>query len=303
MSAVEWARFTAGKDPASPSSAHWTKVTSVKHGTHLTSGTRIAEDQKIAAELIYDGKLATTRTKAVFFSPNYWGNGSRYGTLGFDVDWPTLLAGRTLYWVEPILTYKIPVHRFLLSRKPPAHGLVAYDPDTDAGPLRRIDGQWYRTSDAVSEILTDEDVDLSQVTSFDITMHHEQFCSLQRRPCEEAGNTGFTRTSRRFQAALLGRGLTSLNDLMIRDGTLSGAATYGLYGLPLALGGSKGFTGAVVDNKQTQLVLRGALLLLAGGDATGAAELARLLVSADVRDAVLLSLIREHYDLPTWEWD
>ncbi|GEM_PF-3218954 len=303
MSAAEWNKFTQGKGPAGSSSEHWTRITSVRHGTHLTSGIRIAEDQEIAAELIYEGKLATTRTKVVFFSPNYWGNGSRYGTLGFEVDWPSLLAGRALYWVEPIFTYKIPVHRFLLSRKPPAPGLVSYNPDTDTGPLRRIGGEWFRTSDAASEILTDEDVPLSEVTSFDVTMHHEQFCCLQRWPCEEAGHTGFSRTSRRFQAALLGKGLTALNELMIRNGALSSAASHGLWGLPLALGGQKGFSGVVLDNNQAKLVLKGALLLLAEGDASGAAELARLLISADVRDEILLSLIREHYGLPTWEWD
>lgn len=235
MSAAEWGAFTVGKDPAGPGSEHWTRITSVRHSTHLTSGIRIAEDQKISAELIYDGKLATTRTKVVFFSPNHWNDGSRYGTLEFEVNWSDLLQGRNLYWVEPIRDYRIPVHRFLLSRKPPAPGLTPYDPTVDTGPLRRIGDDWFRTSDAASEILTDEDVPLSEVTSFDVTRHHEKYCSLGRSSCLEAGHSGFLKISRRFQAALLGNGLTALNRLMIRNGTLSHAASHGLCGLPLPL--------------------------------------------------------------------
>lgn len=303
MSATEWSAFTVGKAPAGPGSEDWTRITSVQHGTHLRSGIRIAEDQKISAELIYDGKLAKTRTKVVFFSPNYWTDGSRYGTLEFEVAWPDLLHGRTLYWVEPIRAYKIPVHRFLLSRKLPAPGLTLYDPVADDGPLRRIGHEWFRTSEHASEILTDEDVPLSEVTSFDVTLHHKKYCSLGGSLCPEAGNSGFSKTSRRFQAALLGNGLTALNRLMIRGGTLSPAASHGLYGLPLPLGGSKTFAGVITDHGQARLALKAALLLLASGDFKGADELARLLVSADVRDEILLSLIRKHYGLPTWEWD
>lgn len=302
MSVAEWRTFTDGKGAPGPESTDWVKFSSVRHGTHLTSGIRIAEDQKIAAELVRDGKLATSRTKAVFFSPNRWGNGSRYGTLEFEVHWVSLLAERTLYWLEPITTYKIPVHRFMLSRNPALPGLIQYNPDADLGPLRRIGGEWFRTVDSASEILIDEDVHLWDVTSFDVTPHHEQFCCLQRYPCEENGQTGYTRTSRRFRAALIGRGLTSLNKLMVHNGTLSAAASHGLCGLPIALGGIKSFTGSVADGGEAQTVMKGALLLLASGDANAANELARILPSAAVRDEVLLSLIREHYEMPTWDW-
>lgn len=59
----------------------------------------------------------------------------------------------------------------------------------------------------------------------------------------------------------------------------------------------------IIDHDQAQLALKAALLLLAIGDLKGAEDLARLLVSADVRDGILLSLIREHYNQPTWDWD
>ncbi|MBK1969754.1 hypothetical protein JIX59_10430 [Brevundimonas diminuta] len=301
MSAAEWTTFTAGKNPAGPDAQGWTIMTSVRHGTHLTSGVRIAQDGKIAADLIYDGKLANTRTRVVFLSPNSWHDGSRYGTLEFEMAWPGVLDGRTLYWVEALRNYAIPIHRFILSRRPPISGLTAYDPINDDGPIRLVGDQWFRVSDTACEILVDEDIPVDEIDAFSVTRHHERFCSQRRRPCEEAGG-GFIRTSRRFQAALLGGGLTGLNRLMLRDGKLTGDAEHGTYALLLALGGQKGFMGVVTHPAQAMLVLRGALLLLAGGDQTGAADLARLLASANARDDLVRDMIRKHYDLPTWDW-
>lgn len=301
MSAAEWTTFTAGKGPAGPDAQGWTLMTSVRHGTHLTSGVRIAQDGKIAADLIYDGKLANTRTRVVFLSPNSWHDGSRYGTLEFGMTWPGALSTRTLYWVEALRDYSIPIHRFILSRRPPISGLTPYDPVTDDGPLRLVSDQWFRVSDAACEILVDEDVPVDEIDAFSVTKHHDRFCSLGRRPCEEASG-GLLRTSRRFQAALLGGRLTGLNRLMITDETLTGDAEHGTCALPLALGGQKDFSGVVTDPAQARLVLRGALLLLAGADQKGAGDLARLLASDNARDDLLRDLIREHYDLPAWDW-
>lgn len=303
MSASEWEQFTARKKPASQESDDWTRVTTVRHGTHLKAAVRIAEDRKIGAELIYDGKLISTRTKVVFFSPNTWGEGSRYGSLEFEVDWLDLLVGRNLYWLEPVTTYKLPIHRFLLSRGPAVSGLSPYDPVGCNGPLRLIDGIWLRTSADVCEILIDEDVPLSEVSKFAITTHHPQYCSVGHSKCEESGAGGMKLTSRRFQAALLGLGLKDLNHLMVAGGKLNGDVAHGVSGLPFALGGSSGFVGAVTSDAEAQSVLKGAMLLLKSGNRDGAHSLARLLKSADERDRILLLLIREHFDLPEWEWD
>lgn len=303
MSASEWEQFTAKKRPAGLDSGDWTRITTVRHGTHLTAAIRIAEDRKIGAELIYDGKLLSTRTKVVFFSPNTWGDGSRYGPLEFEVNWLDLLAGRELYWLEPIKTYKLPIHRFLLSRAPTVPGLTRYDPTTNNGPLRLIDGVWLRTSADVCEILIDEDISLSEVTKFAITKHHDQYCSLGRADCEEAGANGMSRTSRRFQAALLGQGLKDLNRLMVADGKLTQDVAHGVTGLHLALGGLKGFVGSVTNDADAQSVLKGAMLLLKSGDRDAAHSLARLLKSSEERDRILLDLVREHFDLPLWEWE
>jgi len=300
---AEWEEFTVGKQPAGAASDDWEPLTSVRHGTHLTPAVRIAEDRGISAELINDGRLANTRTKAIYLSPNYWHEGSRYGSFEFEVDWAQLSDGRDLYWVEPIKTYGIPIHRFMLTRRPSPAGLTPYDPAKDDGPLRLIAGEWFRTSGHACEILVDEDLPLSEITRFRVVTHHEKYCSLGQSHCEEAGILKSRRASGRFQGAMLGQGLKSLNILLVENGKPTFDAQIGLSNLSQTLTGKWTSGGMVNDDTSAREVLKGAMLLLSAGDRDGARQLAQLIDTKDRLDRVLLEMIRAHFNTPAWDWD
>lgn len=299
----EWEAFTAGLDPPSATSDDWVEMSSVRHGTHLTHALRIAEDRKLSAELIYEGRLITTRTKVVYFSPNTWHEGSRYGTFEFEVDWSLLLQGRHLVWVEPVYTYAIPIHRFMLTRAPAVAGLTSYDPTIDQGPLRVVDGSWLRTRKHAAEIVVDEDVPLSAITGFQLVKHHDFACSLKEAACSEAGYTGMQRASARLAAALIGRELKSLNNLLTRDGRLTFEAEHGFSGLYNTLAGNGSFDGKIIDEGVAKDLVKAACLLLHTGDREGARRLVQMLDSKDTLDRVMLALAQKTLDSPTWNWD
>jgi hypothetical protein len=299
----EWEAFTAGLEQPSAASNDWITMSSVRHGTHLTHALRIAEDRKLSAELIYEGRLMTTRTKVIYFSPNTWHDGSRYGTFEFEVDWSDLLQGRHLMWVEPVYSYAIPIHRFMLTRASAVAGLTSYDPAIDQGPLRLVDGTWLRTRRHAAEIVVDEDVAMSAITSFQLAKHHDFACSLSESACSEAGYTGMQRTSGRLAAALMGRGLKSLNSLLTRDGRLTTEAEHGYSGLYFALVGNGSFGGLIADDGAAADLIRAACLLVHAGDREGARRLVQMLDSKERLDRVMLNLARETFDAPTWSGD
>lgn len=299
----EWEAFTAGLEPPSPDSDDWLTMSSVRHGTHLTHALRIAEDRRLSAELIYEGRLMATRTKVIYFSPNTWHDGSRYGTFEFEVDWLGLLQGRRLMWVEPIYSYAIPIHRFMLTRSASVPGLTPYDPTIDHGPLRLVEGTWLRTRRHAAEIVVDEDVPLTAITNFQVTKHHDFACSLSEPVCSEAGHTGMQRTSARLTAALIGRRLTSLNPLLTRDGRLTFEAEHGYSGLYLAMTGKGSFGGIISDDGAAADLVKAACLLVHAGDREGARRLVQMLDSKDRFDRTLLGLAQDTFDAPTWSWD
>lgn len=245
----------------------------------------------------------TTRTKVVYFSPNTWNDGSRYGTFEFEVDWSVLLQGRQMVWVEPVYSYAIPIHRLMLTRAPAAAGLTPYDPAVDQGPLRLVNGTWLRTRRHAAEIVVDEDVPLSAITGFQLAKHHDHACSLREPACSEAGHTGMRRTSGRLAAALMGRGLKSLNPLLTRDGRLTGEAEHGYSQVYFALAGSGSFGGRVADDVVAADVVKAACLLVHSGDREAARRLAQMLDSKDRLERVMLDLARTTFEVPTWNWD
>ena len=117
----------------------------VHHVTHTGASLRIIEDRKIARGLIYDEcSLNDSRTMVVWLSPNRWVNGSRYGNVEFTYDFNSLVEQCKIYWVEVQRRYSPPACRFLITGDNVSHLPVqAYDPKTDEGPLRHVDGLWY----------------------------------------------------------------------------------------------------------------------------------------------------------------
>ncbi|HEX8578739.1 MAG TPA: hypothetical protein VF655_04000 [Allosphingosinicella sp.] len=300
-----WEVFAQGKGPPSATNPKWGALQELTHGTHLNAASRIAEDGKITGALIYDGKLKATRTEVIYFSPNTWSDGSRYGAFEFAVHWDTLLRGRTLYWVEAIRSYKIPIYRFLLSsRDVSALGVTPYDPDTDAGPIRRVGADWFWAQGFVAEIVIDETLPLSNVFQMNFVRHHEHYCSLKRSSCPEAGYSKSWRNHAAFMAFLLGTGLMTLED-QLKDtrGMPSFAAESALTHLYLPLVREPSFgKGQVSDDKTARLVLRAAALLLHSSTRGRAKKLAALIDTQDRAERAFLEIIKKHFSAPNFEF-
>ena len=299
-----WEAFTEGRAPAGPGAEGWSPLGSVTHTTHLLPAIRIAEDRTLSAELIYDGILNATRTKVVYFSPNTWNEGSRYGAFEFTVDWNTLLDGRSIYWVEDIRSYRIPIYRFLLSRGNlsglPVQG---YDPDTDNGPIRRVGGEWFWATGYAAEIVIDEDLPLWDVTKFGFGQHHDHLCSDGRNgTCRERGYDGSSRAISSLMGVLLGRDIKSLDELLTKDGLTSGDGYRALSNMwPLLIRGNV-FGGPVGDPDRALDLVRAAVLSIQAGDRERVKRLMGLIADEPTADAAYLRLIQKHFDDPTFAW-
>lgn len=303
--AQAWKKFTLGRAPAGPGAEGWSPLVSVTHATHLLPAIRIAEDRALSAELIYDGILKSTRTKVVYFSPNTWNEGSRYGAFEFTVDWSTLLAGRKLYWVEDINSYRIPIYRFLLSSKDVSDlGVHEYDADAAGGPIRRVEDEWFWATGYAAEVVIDDDLPLLNVTRFGFGQHHDHLCSEGRNgTCQERGYDGSSRAIGSLMGVLLGRDINSLDDLLTKDGLTSGDGYRALSNMwPLLMRGT-GFGGTVGDPERALDLVRAAVLSIQAGDRERVKRLMGLIIDEPTADAAYLRLIREHFDNPTFVWE
>lgn len=274
---------------------------------HLLPAVRIAEDRYLSAELIYDGVLQETRTKVVYFSPNYWANGSRYGCFEFKVDWQSLLNGRRMYWVEAIRDYQLPIYRFLLTCKdetclPP---MVSYDPAIDDGPIRRVGDDWYwllGANDYAAEIVIDEDLPLYDVKKMDFWKHHDIQCSEKRQRCPEAGSGGSWRAMAEFMGVLLGRGIHALDDLLTNGGAPSDDCVRALSQTWTRLLPPTGSVGPIDDPDVALDLVRAAALMLQTRDYNRVRRLTGLISDKAMVDEAFLRLVRDHFNAPSFEW-
>ncbi|MGI3901083.1 MAG: hypothetical protein ACRYGP_17405 [Janthinobacterium lividum] len=299
----EWELFVVGKGPPVPSNSSWRPLLAVHHGTHLKAAGRIAEDERIASDLVADGRLASTREKFVFTTPKRWPDGNRYGSFEFELDWLHVIKGRQLYWVESLAGYEVPVFRILASRKDvSALPVVPYDPVADQGPVRLVGTEWYWARDHAAEILLDEDVPLADINTLSFAKHDDKRCS--QRPggsCPEAGAANSWHSHAALMSMLLGRRLTSLDKLLVQNGKFSPGAFNALGWLWFYLGGVRSRTGPLANDAQAADLLRSALLLLHAGDRDGALQVLDLV---DAQSRVLQSFeqaIEGHFGVPAWD--
>jgi len=299
-----WEEFTSGRGSAGPGSEDWSQLETVRHTTHLLAAIRIAEDRTLSAELIYDGVLRDTRTKVVYFSPKIWPDGSRYGAFEFAVDWQSLLNGRKMYWVEAVRTYQTPIFRFLLTDKDVSHlPVLPYDPDSDAGPIRRVGEDWYWTRNDAAEIVIDEDLPLFDVTKVTFGRHHDEYCSEGRRgTCPERGFQGSRRAKQAFIGVLFGRGIHSLDDRLLETDGFSFDACGALSDTWAAIIKAPKFGGPVTDGDQALELVRAACLTIQAGDRARVARLMGLISGESIADQAFLRLIREHFAMPNFVW-
>lgn len=153
----EWLDYRFDPDPQITEGRCFTEAF---HIAHLDDAMKIISDGRVKAGLVYDeSRLRTARTAVSWVSPNDWALGSIYGSVRFRFPWKSLQRGRSLFWVEAITKYRPVACRFLLTETAPS-ATVPYDPQTAEGPLRLIDGQWYRNENITLELMLDGDLSL-----------------------------------------------------------------------------------------------------------------------------------------------
>lgn len=271
----------------------------------MTSALRIAEDRMISGGLIYDGKLRDTRTEVIYFSPNTWGNGSRYGSFQFEINWSTLIDGRSLYWVEAIRDYQIPIYRFLVSRRNVSHLPVqAYDPELDTGPLRRMGDEWYWATGSAAEVVIDEAVPVHDISRLRFDKHHDDYCSewWLNGKCPEKGWSGSWNAHAKLVACLLGRPLKTLNQLLVEHDILAFGVESALSQVWVRLINGRKFGGSITDDETATQLILSALLTFHAGDTDGARRIIDLIDTRERAERVLLEAIRQRFDTPSFNW-
>jgi len=278
------------------------ELETVYHIVHARICRRILEDEKMRAGIIGDESiLKTSRIAVVWTSANYWHNGSIYGSVRFGFKWRKLVRNRNIYWVEA-REYSNPAYRLLITERDLSNDkrLQAYDPETDDGPLRKIDETWYWNGRYTSEFMIDQDIPLSKVASFDFVGHAK---CRESRSCNEEKN-GYQSTGGQVMSFILGNGIHGLDKVLVDDGDLTSEADSTLISVYRALmpKGRK-FDGVLGKTSSVTAVLRGALALHGSGQRSEAMRLTATIKDEDVFENGLEEIVRSHFDLAKWKFD
>ncbi|MBX3459329.1 MAG: hypothetical protein KF696_05070 [Planctomycetes bacterium] len=210
--------FTLGK----PSKRrNWTNpdccpLNEVTHVTHISSAVSIAREGCLRPRLVYDdSRLNKSRVLVNWLSPNYWANGSRYGSIELTFDWP-LASARHPYWVEAI-DYEVTACRFLLTNDKSVEkslGLTRYDPARWEGPwgLDSKGKHWWNGEHCL-EFMVHDEIGAEQVKRVSFVKHHPDWCSIHRTSPTDCTERDLrpVRAGARFVAALVGEGLHALD--------------------------------------------------------------------------------------------
>jgi hypothetical protein len=244
-------------------------------------------------------------------SANNWHNGSIYGTVEFTFQWSDLVEGRRIYWVEAMTGYSPPAYRFLLTDRGPGSlkHVTPYNPRTENGPLRQHGDAWLWNGDYTAEFMIDGDVSMKLCKRLSFITHNPRRCRLFGSACTEC-NQYWTETAACMLGYLIGAGITTVNKALMPDSGLPGgkpSTTMILCGastLWLKLGGNepKSFSGPIKSATPAKRIVRAALLQYALGDTVAARDLVSVLNSSEMLELALLSLVREHFDLPDFKF-
>ena len=297
----EWEKYglNAGKGKLSDDAQ---KLETVYHIVHARICRRILEDEKVRAGIIGDESiLKTSRMAVVWTSANYWHNGSIYGSARFGFKWKKLVRERNIYWVED-RDYSNPAYRLLITERDLSNDkrLQAYDPETDDGPLRKVDGTWYWNGRYTSEFMIDQDLALAKVASFDFVGHAK---CRESRSCDEEKN-GYQASGGQIMSFILGNGIHSLDKVMSDDGDLTSEANSTLISVYRALlpKGRK-FDGVLRKTSSVTAVIRGSLALHGSGQRSEAMKLTATIKDEGVFEKGLEKIVRSHFDLAKWKFD
>jgi hypothetical protein len=262
----EWSKYRCVVP--SPEFGSTSELREIYHVTHAATALRIVEDGLISRGLVHDeSKLNITRRTVVWASPNTWHQGSRYGTVQFKFDWSSLVAGKSMYWVEAMTGYKPHAVRIFITDGdiaglPP---LTPYDPASANGPLRLYDGRWWRNGDYTLEIMVDSDLPLTDCTGVDFVRHHPTYCNIGSAQCSERGKDGH-QSGARVMAYVLTMRRKVLDDALVVEGRFTSSAEAALVMIGQSLGAMSGaFAGPIGRQESAVAIVKGALAQLAMG--------------------------------------
>ncbi|MCX6926411.1 MAG: hypothetical protein NT154_24865 [Verrucomicrobia bacterium] len=205
---MPWREYRVGTPSTRP---RWTNqecdpFTRVLHVTHIENALAIIPGGTLKPQLITDeSRLNTRRLLVNWVSPNTWGTGYRYGNVAFALDWPNLLNGKRLYWVE-VMPYAIPACRILVTEKDYTGDadMIPYDPTTGEGPWwwSRTDNVHYRNGHICLEFMLEFDLSAAACNAISFVKHHDQYCCIKETSCRDKGME-FQEAAGRFVAGVI----------------------------------------------------------------------------------------------------
>lgn len=159
----------------------------IYHVAHLETADRILKDKQCRAGLIYDKSILNKERILVnWLSPNTWSNGSRYGNVGFGMDFKDLAEGMHYYWVESI-SYGIVACRILITDQDHDDELERYDPTKRDGPwfFDIEENVHYWNGNYTLEFMFEGDIKISAFSSLHFFDHHDKFCNVDHETCKD----------------------------------------------------------------------------------------------------------------------
>lgn len=185
---MEWERYKAAVYDASVGWHNECRpLTTVYHVAHVETALRILKDKRVKAGLVFDkSKLNRERILVDWLSPNTWFDGSRYGNIGFEMDFRQLIEFKNYYWVEVMTEYNIHALRILIT--PHEYpDLVPYDPVMDSGPWRYDPAQdmHYWNATHCLEFMHEGDLMVNQFSAITYYDHHSFGCCIDPRTCPD----------------------------------------------------------------------------------------------------------------------
>lgn len=185
-----WQTFKVGKKSEK---SNWINTScqsleTLYHVAHLETADRIFKDKICRAGLIYDKSILNTdRLLVNWLSPNTWAYGSRYGNIGFEMNFANLVEGKQYYWVESI-NYKPEACRILITEYDydDDDRLTSYNPKNGDGPwFLDEEGNHYWNGNYTLEFMFEDDILLSKFSSLQIFSHHDSYCNINPENCDD----------------------------------------------------------------------------------------------------------------------
>lgn len=292
---VSPSKYVVGSPAAKGFNNDCREFSHVTHVTHAFRAPEILRSKVIGSRLVYDNStLNTSRIQVVWVSPNHWGNGFRYGTVGLTFDWKALVSRRKAYWVE-VAEYSPHACRILLTQTA-YPSLTPYDPKVKDGPWWHdtVNDKHYFNGDYCLEFMIDGDIPLAQIDSSTFVSHHSQYCSEHRtapRDCADLG-LSYQEAGSRVVARVVGSGEAG-HPLRPAVGHLAGA--WGWLKMTLQAGGQGSLK---ATDRSARPVATSALWLYGTKRDTEAETLLDLFASAQDAETALKESIEASFALP-----